>query len=414
MNLLAAAFIIFVALMPALTATPEFPIDAYGFALLSAWLGSGMIAASLLLMIRESVWASWFGGLQQMYQWHHFLGIIGSVLLLAHPVLLAVDYWPLGSAATWEYLSPFESDLLNLLGWAALIIFMLSLTVNLISRIPYRIWRYLHMALIVALALGLWHIWLAGGISNSLMAVVTPAVVAVLWRIFRADQGFAARPYEVSSVHHPAEKIIEVMLRPLAKPLRVTPGQFVFAAFFNGPQFQGCGNFHPYTVSSVSREGNLTLSIKALGDCTDHIQSLEPGVAARIQGPFGTFLKTRSAEPEIWIAAGIGLTPFLAALREQLVNRETDLIYVHRESENIAYEEEFARSAAQQPLLHFHSLTLSNDTAPLFRVLENIDNLVERQIYLCGPSPFMAKVTEWLKEQGVSTQQIHFEQFDFR
>jgi len=151
-----------------------------------------------------------------------------------------------------------------------------------------------------------------------------------------------------------------------------------------------------------------------MGDCTGHIQSLESGVAARIQGPFGTFLKKRSADPEIWIAAGIGLTPFLAALREQPVNRETDLIYVHRESGNTAYEEEFARSAAQQPLLHFHSLSLSEDTTPLFRILENIDKLAERQIYLCGPPPFMSKITQWLKEQGIPAQQIHFELFDFR
>jgi len=414
MKRLVVAFIICVALLPAVMATPEFPIDAYGFSLLSAWLGSGMITASLLLMIRESVWASWFGGLQQMYQWHHHLGIAGSILLLAHPLLLAVDYWPLGSAVTWEYLSPFESDTLNLLGCVALMIFMLSLAVNFIARIPYRIWRYMHMALIAAMALGLWHIWLAGGISNSLLAVLIPAAVAVLWRIFRADQGLAARPYEVNSVRHAAENIIEVMLRPLAKPLQITHGQFVFAAFFNGPQFQGCGNFHPYTVSSVSENGNLTLSIKALGDCTGHIQSLEPGVAARIQGPFGTFLKNRSDAPEIWIAAGIGLTPFLAVLREQPVNRETDLIYAHRESEKIAYEEEFACNAAQQPLLHFHSLTLSNDTTPLFRVLENIDNFAERQIYLCGPLPFMTKIRQWLKEQGIPAQQIHFELFDFR
>jgi len=238
MKSLAVAFIIFVASLPAVKATPEFPTDAYGFALLSAWLGSGMIAASLLLMIRESVWASWFGGLQQMYQWHHFLGITGSLLLLSHPLLLAVDYWPLGSAATWEYLSPFESDLLNLLGWTALIIFMLSLAVNFITGIPYRIWRYLHMALIAAIALGLWHIWLAGGFSISLLAVLIPAVAAILWRIFCADQGLAARPYEVSAVHHPAENIIEVLLRPLAKPLRITHGQFAFVAFLTDRIFR--------------------------------------------------------------------------------------------------------------------------------------------------------------------------------
>lgn len=406
--------IIIVTLLPALTITSSLSFDVFGFALLSGWLGTGMIAASFLLIIPEPSWATWFGGLQRMYQWHHRLGITGFILLLMHPLLLAFDYLPLGPAMTWEYLSPFNFDATNILGWTALTIFALGLAVTFILHLPYGIWRHLHMSLIIAMALGLGHIWTVSGFSMSLMAALLPTIVSVVWRLLRSDQGIGARPYEVSAVYHPAEHITETILRPLAKPILIAPSQFVSAAFFEGPHFQGCGDFHPYTVSQIAKDGSLTLSIKELGDCTRHIQSLEPGVAVRLQGPFGSFLLDRPIVPEVWIAAGIGLTPFLALLRSQSVTRHTDLVYVHRESENIPYEKELQNFATSQTLLHFQSLAMSNNPAPLFMWLKNIDTLNKKQVYLCGPPLFMAKVTKWLKEQGVPTQHVHFERFDFR
>jgi len=406
--------IICVALLPALTIISSLPLDESGFGLLSGWLGTGMIAASLLLMVREPSWAAWFGGLQRMYQWHHGMGMTAYVLLLVHPLFLAIHYLPLDPDIAWEYLSPFNLQATNILGWAALIIFTLGLAVTFVSRLPYGLWRRLHVLLAVAMVLGLGHVWSISGLSISLMSALLPAIVSVGWRLLRADRGVGARPYEVSAVYHPAEQITEAILRPLARPILIAPGQFVSAAFFEGPNFQGCGDFHPYTVNHVAEDGGLTLSIKALGDCTRHIQSLEPGVAVRLQGPYGAFLLDRPIAPEVWIAAGIGLTPFLALLRSQPVTQHTDLVYVHRESEDVPYEKELQIFATNQELLRFHSLAMTNDPAPLFAWLGNIAKLNEKQAYLCGPPPLMAKVTQWLREHGVPRQQIHFEQLDFR
>lgn len=268
--------------------------------------------------------------------------------------------------------------------------------------------------LVVAIALGFGHIWTVSGFSVSLAAALLPAVIPVGWRLLRADRSGDTLPYEVSAVNHPAKHITEVNLRPLAKPISIAPSQFVRAAFFEGSHFQGCGDFHPYTVSHIAKDGGLTLSIKALGDCTRHIQLIEPGVAVRLQGSYGNFLLTRPIAPEIWIAAGIGLTPFLALLRSQPVTQHTDMIYVHRESERVPYEEELQMFATNQSLLHFNSLPMTNDLTPLFMQLESIDKLNMKQVYLCGPPPFMTKVTQWLRKRDMHRQQIHFEQFDFR
>ncbi len=406
--------VVIAALLPAMLVISSLPFDLYGAGILSGWLGTGLICASLLLMIREPVWAAWFGGLQRMYQWHHIMGVAGYVLLLAHPLLLASHFFELDLDTVWAYLSPFSSDLLNQAGWIGLIGFMLGLAATFSPRLPYSLWRRLHLLLVAALAAGFAHIGITAGFSASLTAALLVAGAALSWRLLRGDYGMGAFPYEVNAVSHPSEHITEVVLRPLAKPLRIVQGQFVSAAFFEGPHFRGCGEFHPYTVSKTAEDGSLSLSVKASGDCTRHIQSLEPGVAVRLQGPYGIFLLDRPSSPEVWIAGGIGITPFLALLRSRAVTQKTDLIYVHREHEHVPYEEELHAYATNQAKLHVHSLMMGNDPAPLFTRLENIDGLITRQIYLCGPPLLIAKVTGWLREQGVPGQHIHFEQFDFR
>ncbi len=403
-----------VALLPALAIIASLPFNIFGFGLLSGWLGIGLISANLLLMVREPIWADWFGGLQRMYQWHHGMGIMGYVLLLAHPLLLAGHYLTLNPDIAWQYILPFNSHLPNFLGWTALIAFMLGLAATFALRLPYGLWRRIHVLLALAMMAGLSHVWAADGFSFSLIAALLPAVSAVAWRLLRADHGIGARPYEVSAVHHPAEQITEVVLQPLSAPMPIAQGQFVSAAFFEGPNFHGCGEFHPYTVSNVTNNNSLVLTIKALGDCTQHIQSLEPGVAVRLQGPYGNFLQNRPKTPEVWIAAGIGITPFLAVLRNHPLTRHTDIAYIHRESSNVPYENELQTYATNQNLLRFQSFAMTNDPAPLFEWLTNITSLNERQVYLCGPPPLITLITHWLQEQGVPRLQIHFEQFDFR
>ena len=134
------------------------------------------------------------------------------------------------------------------------------------------------------------------------------------WRIVREDFGLAARPYIVQAVRPVAEGIVEISLKPLADAFKVNPGQFALVAFFAGPTFRGCGEFHPFTISAVGADGEIRFGVKALGDCTRKIQSIEPGVMARVHGAFGDFLADRPAAPQLWVAGGIGITSFLSLI----------------------------------------------------------------------------------------------------
>lgn len=402
------------AVAPAVIALPGVSMTLAGVGAWLGWLGSGLIAASLLLMVREPAFAAWFGDLERMYRWHHGMGTLGYAVLLAHPVVLAAAALPEDPAAAWRVLSPAAQSWHTLLGWLALLALMAGLGATFAVRLPYSMWRSLHAMLGIGVLLGLVHALAIDGVTAKSTLVIAAAVIALGWRATRADRGGGARPYEVSAVEHPAPGHAEVTLRPLAAPITVAPGQFVMAAFFEGSHFRGCGEYHPYTVSAVAPGRTLALGIKALGDCTRHIQSLETGVAARVQGPYGSFLVDRAEAPELWIAGGIGITPFLALLRAQPVTRPTELFYAFRSADSAPYLAELEGLNAAQAHLHTHFLPMQEDTSPLCALLAGVRDLTDREVYMCGPPPLIDAVSDWLRRHGVPPHHIHHERFDFR
>lgn len=403
-----------ISIVPAVIALPGTSMTLAGAGAWLGWLGSGLVAASLLLMVREPAFAAWFGDLERMYRWHHGMGTLGYAALLAHPVVIAAASLPEDPAAAWRVLSPAAQSWHTLLAWLALLALMAGLAATFAMRLRYSLWRSLHAMLGIGVLLGLVHILAFEGVTAKSVPVAAAALIALGWRATRADRGGGARPYEVCAVDRPAPRIAAVTLRPLAAPLTVAPGQFVMAAFFEGPHYRGCREYHPYTVSALAPGGSLALSIKALGDCTRHIQSLETGVAARVQGPYGSFLVDRAERPEVWIAGGIGITPFLALLRAQPVTRPTEFYYTFRNGVEAPYLAELRDLAAVQPHLHYHPLAMQEDTAPLYSLLAGVTDLPGREIYMCGPPPLIDAVGDWLRHHGVPPRHIHYERFDFR
>lgn len=409
----AFAPVLVVAVLPALLAVPSGPLTLAAAGVWLGWLGVGLLASSLLSMVREPAWASAFGGLERMYRWHHRLGVLGYVAVLAHPLLSLAPDRQDDVAAAWSRLSSFSQTWPGVLGWAALIGLVLGLASTFAVRLRYSLWRPLHALLGAAVGLGVAHILAVGGRRWSWLVAV-PVALALGWRVLRADRGLSARPYEVSAVAHLSSELTEVTLRSLTTPIVATPGQFVMAAFFEGPHFRGCGEYHPYSVSGTTAEGTLVLSIKALGDCTRNIQALEPGVSVRLQGPYGSFLVDRPATPELWVAGGIGITPFLSLLRAAPLTRSTSLIYVHREAHDVPYLAELRGYATEQARLHLHDLQLGNELTPLLSLLEGLPQLTAHHVYLCGPPPLVEAVRSWLKQRGIPPSRVHFERFDFR
>lgn len=387
-------------------------------AIVTAWGGSGLLVANLVLMVREPHIARLLGGLESMYRWHHRSGMIAYLLLLCHPLALALNGWVEAPQLAWQTLVPQAQSWPLWLGWIALILLMLGLATTFAVRLPYRRWRAFHFALSLGVLFALAHVYALLGGANTLLLLIVVTGVALGWRFIASDLGMASHPYRVTQVVHQAGDMIEALLTPCASAITVAPGQFVLVAFGDGHAYHGCGEYHPFTVSSIEADGALRVGIKALGACSQRLQHLEPEVLLRLQGPFGTFLSESLTGspfvPQLWIAGGVGITPFMAALRAHACNRPTTLIYLFRKEADAAFLDELTALATTAP--QFELLTDASDQGlPDFpELLGKIDQITAHEVFICGPLPMVEAVLPLLREMGVAKESIHFERFDFR
>jgi predicted ferric reductase len=382
-------------------------------AIVFGWAGSGLLLASLLLMVREVRLAHWLGGLERMTRWHHRSGLAAYLLLLLHPLALAADGWVESPPLAWQGISPFSASWPVWLGWGALLLLMLGLATTFARHLPYRLWRALHGLLGVAVIIGFVHVLLLGINLGALLAILTAALL-LAWRLLRVDAGLAARPYIVRSVAAVAPSMVEISLAPLATPIAARAGQFVLVAFFHGPHYRGCGEYHPFTVSALGPGGQFGIGAKALGDCTQQMQTLEPGVAARVHGPFGDFLADRPASPQFWVAGGIGITPFLATLRSAPLTQATRLLYLFRSPTEAAFLAELQALAETDAHFSLDARATGAGLPDLEQLLPSSDTLRGQACYLCGPPGLIDSIVRGLTARGVEARAIHFERFDFR
>lgn len=170
----------------------------------------------------------------------------------------------------------------------------------------------------------------------------------------------------------------------------------------------------------------LELGIKIEKDFTKRASKLRIDDVVALQGPFGVFvLPNEVTTPIVFIAGGIGITPFRSMMREMIHQKMSVpmyLVYSNRYAEESAYLEEFDDvERAYGPMKMTATLTGEHppgwtgktgrvDAAMLSPVLA--ETAATGHFYLCGPNPFMDAIRGILDQAGVDKKRIHQERFD--
>jgi predicted ferric reductase len=220
--------------------------------------------------------------------------------------------------------------------------------------------------------------------------------------------------YTVASVHRLNPTTIEVGLDPVAERLSFEPGQFVGLAFGGVAGWER----HPFSISSSASDTRLEATIKASGDYTDELcNDLRPGVRAKVVGPFGAFDYRGGAYDQVWIAGGIGVTPFISWLRSLngSLDRDVDLYYSVRDAGEAVYRDEIEAAARRYSSLRAHFVYSDADgrlTAD--GVIGALRPAVSPTIYMCGPPGMTHALARGFWTLGVPRDQIRWEDFGGR
>lgn len=379
------------------------------------------MAFTIVISVRPKLVESYFGGLDRMYRVHKWLGIAALVLFMVH-FLTSVG----GGDDSSDLLPEAEDDndgAIGAIGMFSMVGFILLTILTLNRKFAYHRWIKTHIFTGFFFALAALHAWMAfqsgaaialNSVPGGMIAVaLVVGLLAYVYKqtLYRASQRYRFKLAEVV----PMERATEVVLAPEGTRFDFRPGQFAFVKI----RSKGFAEYHPFTISSGSKDPQLRFTMKVLGDYTRRVRDkLVPGAEALVEGPYGRFNPLEGPARQVWLAGGIGITPFISTLRsiEPGHGKEIHLFYCVREREEALYIDEMEALAAQVDDVHIHLIT-SNDGGRLTadRVAERISQTpAEYSYYFCGPRPMLNALRTGLEAKGVPSRAFHFEEFEMR
>lgn len=398
---------------------------------LSGFAAFLLMSLGMLLAVRPQWLERPLGGLDKMYRLHKWAGIwaLGLAFLhyglkLAKGPMLSL----LGEATREHRLKTFleiyrssAKDLGEWSLWLLLVVILLALW----RRFPYHLWRYTHKAVALLYLLIVYHSvvlappqwWLQpAGVLLAVAAAVGSicALLSLSGQIGRSKRWQG----EVIACTPLSDNCFELICQ-LPRQWRHQAGQFAFL------RVAGFDEAHPFTIASADHgDGRLRFAIKALGDDTERMATqIRPGQQLEIEGPYGDFLlpvresareRTRT---QLWIAGGIGITPFIAWLeklqRKPAQAPEARLYYCVNNQHEAVFAKYLQALCAKLPSIELH-LHHSEQQGYLqaSEVLNGPEPVTD--IWFCGPQALSAALARQAREMGMNDLRIHQEAFQMR
>lgn len=382
-------------------------------ALFSQYLGLAaliLMAWGQILSTRISGIEALFGGLDRVYVLHKWAGILAMVALLLHDTIDA-DMRGLGRGNA-------LNELAETLGEISLYGLLILVVLSIATFIPYHLWKWTHKAMGALFLAGAFHFAFIlkpfamsdpAGLYTGLFCIT--GLLAYVWMLLPETM----RPsygYRITDIDRQGDTVA-ISMTPQKSALRPRPGQFGVFRFTGANKSEP----HPFSFSRIDDDGTLRITVKALGDFTASLpQTIATGQELRVQGPFGRFCR-KGNRSEIWIAAGIGVTPFVTwAADLSPEDPDVDMFYCVKSRDSAAHLTELEQFAAAKPNLRLHVVASSEGNrldADMIgkRVSGELSNTA---VSYCGPVSLREDLRKGLRTFGVGPRNFHYEEFEFR
>ncbi|MFC8779153.1 ferredoxin reductase family protein [Streptomyces nigra] len=387
-------------------------------------LHAALLMFCQLLLVARLPWLDRRIGMDRLTVWHRWVGFTLLWTVLTHATLVVLGFATLDDtsmAKTFVALSGVPASLLGMLAAAVILLIAVVSTRPLRRRLPYEVWHGLHLTLYVALGLAFvhqlqetttftssafataywWTMWLF-----AFGALLTGRLVLPLWRN-------AYHRFTVSAVVPESDNVVSVYVtgRHLDK-LPARAGQFCIWRF---PGHHNWWLANPFSLSAAPDGRGLRLTAKAVGTTSAGLRNIPVGSRAFVEGPYGAFTSLHRTRPGVLlIAGGVGITPVRSMLEESATGDVVVLYRVRSEADAVLLPE--VRRLVEQRGGRLHLLTgrTGESAAPPFGAQglhHLVPDVLERDVYVCGPPAMTAAVLAGLRELRVPAHQVHAEKF---
>jgi predicted ferric reductase len=376
-----------------------------------------LMSCSLFLSTRPKWVEPFFGGLDKMYLTHRRISTSAFLLMFVHLLTVPISTVNLRLG---NYLA-----MISFLGIVAIVLPTLAPRIPFLSKLTngtYEGWKKLHRFIGIFFITGFIHSLTINGLSafvaiNWVQIFFIIGTVSYLYTEVFGQFFKKYLPYTVEAVNHPNNSTTEVVLRAKKDPIqKQRAGQFLFVRF---PKEKTLDESHPFTISSAPREDVLRVTIKASGDFTRHLfGNLQAGMDAVIEGAYGMFDYKTGGQKQIWVAGGIGVTPFLSFIRDMDGNlaQDVDFYYTVRHREEAIFVDEIEAVAKKNPRLKAYvRFSSTGGSLTVDEIMKNAGgNITGHHVYMCGPLPMVQAFEKKFLEAKIPAASIHYEEFNFR
>jgi len=211
-----------------------------------------------------------------------------------------------------------------------------------------------------------------------------------------------------------AENTCEVSLDLSGQNFQFIPGQYIRLTLPKLLYPDAKGASRVFSVASSPDDKKISIAFRQTqSGFKKTIMELKPGSLVYVEGPFGYFtLPKKTSRPLVFIAGGIGITPFMSMLfynSKRNLDYKITLLYGNKNKESAAYLNEIEEIAKTNS-----KISVKNKFGPIDEefIKENVKDIKESLWYIAGPPNLVASIKNLLLNLAVEEKNIFHDDFE--
>lgn len=185
-----------------------------------------------------------------------------------------------------------------------------------------------------------------------------------------------------------------------------TAGQYIKMKLeIKNPDDRGTTRY--FTLSSSPTEEHLAITTKIIkSSFKKRLAELKIGEKVHIRGPWGDFVLPENNTPVVFIAGGIGMTPYRSMIKfasDKNLKNPITLIVSYKTEEQILYKQELEEIKRNHKNIKVVIVTERINTDLLQK---SIDSLEDNLYYIAGPEAMIEGLEKTLLGMGISKDKM--------
>jgi predicted ferric reductase len=393
---------------------------------ISGLLGTYLVLVQIVLIARMP-WLDRWIGTDRMTAWHRSNGQYTIGMLVAHTCLITVGYASADKASLVHETGKLLRSYPDVLAATAALGMLVAVSITSVRiarrRVRYETWYFVHLYTYLAIALSFSHQLATGNEfithpANRALWVGLYLATFGLLLVYRVGvpvrDAFRHRLRVGSIVPEGPDAVSVYVTGRHLDQMQAEAGQFFRWRFLDRRSWWEA---HPFSLSAKPDGRSLRITAKGVGDHSRALRYVRPGTRVVAEGPYGNLTaRLRTRRKVLLIAGGIGITP-LRALFETIPASPGDvtLLYRARVERELLFRvelDELARSRGIEVRYLLGRREKRPGPLSTRHLRQHVPDVVDRDVFLCGPPGMMDVAVRSLRSLGVKRSQIHYERFE--